>query len=113
MGFTMRLTKCIILSLSMSVLAACVEHSAEAPTTDCIKVARWVELGLQAESLISDESQDAAYNQTIADRQALGRSMSEHDTRFGETLVNQINTRAAAPYADIYGLCRKWETGNY
>jgi hypothetical protein len=54
-----------------------------------------------------------AYNQTIADRKALGRSMSEHDIRFGETLVNQLNTRATAPYADIYGLCRKWETGNY
>ena len=109
----MRLTKCIILSLSITALTACVEPGSQAPTTDCVNVARWVELGLQGESLISDESQDVAYNQTIADRKALGRSMSEHDIRFGETLVSQLDTRATAPYADIYGLCRKWETGNY
>lgn len=109
----MRLTKLVVITIAASLLCACVEPTSSVPITDCVKVAHWVELGLQAEVLISDTSQDETYNKLIAERTAVSKNMSEHEIRFGETLVNQLKPRVKAPYADIYGICRKWETGNY
>jgi len=104
-------TSTIAIAVTAVLLTGCVEQTA--PATDCVKVANWVELGLTAEVLIKDPSQDEAYNKIIAEKNSAGGAMSDHERRFGETLVNQLKTRAVAPYADIYGLCRKWETGNY
>ena len=110
----MSLTRICVLCLSAAALTACVEPSASAvAATDCVKVAHWVDLGLKAEALIDDSAQDEAYNSVIAERKSVATTMNEHELRFGTTLVSQLNVRATAPYADIYGLCRKWETGNY
>ncbi len=102
-----------LLSVLATLLVGCAEPAAQTTFTDCIKVAQWVELGLKAESLINDATQDDAYNTVVAERKTVADSMSAHDLRFGETLISQIDVRGSAPYADIYGLCRKWETGNY
>ncbi len=109
----MRLIKLVLITIAAASLSACVEPNAQAAAIDCVKVARWVELGLQAEVLISDTTQDEAYDKLIGERTAFSKDMSVHEIRFGETLISQLKSRASAPYADIYGLCRKWETGNY
>jgi|GEM_PF-2177216 len=110
----MSLVRIFVLCLSAVALSACVEPPASpVAATDCVKVAHWVELGLRAETLINDATQDEAYNSFIAQRKAVAGRMSEHELRFSGTLVSQLEVRAVAPYADIYGLCRKWESGNY
>jgi hypothetical protein len=113
-SFRMSLLRTLALCFSAVALAACVEQpSAPVAATDCVKVAHWVDLGLKAETLINDTAQDETYNSIVAERKSVAAAMSAHDLRFGSTLISQLQTRATSPYADIYGLCRKWETGNY
>jgi hypothetical protein len=110
----MSIARIVVLCLSAAAISACVEPpAAPVAATDCVKVAHWVELGLKAEALIDDTAQDEAYNSIITERKALASTMTAHELRFGGTLISQLQVRAVAPYADIYGLCRKWEIGNY
>ena len=84
-----------------------------APATDCVKVARWIELGIQTRELKSDGTEDATYAAAIEERNQIKAKMSPHEHRFAETFQKQLNEPGRDAYAPIYALCRKWETGGY
>jgi hypothetical protein len=83
------------------------------PATDCAKVARWIELGIQTRTLSPDGTNDANYASAIEERKLVKEKMSEHDLRFAETFQKQLNDPGKDSYAPIYAICRKWESGAY
>ena len=99
----------ILVAAVSTVLAGCAQ-----PATDCVKVAAWIEMGIQTkDSPQPDDVGDQRYADTIAKRVRIKEQMSEHEHRFAETFQNQLNNAAVDDYAAIYALCRKWETGDY
>ena len=105
----MRTVYYALLTVTLFGLAGCMQ-----PATDCPSVAAWTELGLQTrETPPADGSKDAEYAAAIEERLKVKQRLNPHELRFAQSLERELANPSEIGYAELYALCRKWETGNY